>query len=247
MRGTPPPRDSGGARTLRLVNLLLTLCLALMLARLYQKYALGAQDAPRGSSSGASAAPPQSPAAGSSSSSSGGVGTSSGFILEADAEGMPRMWKQRAYYPSKAVAATGAHAGPPALAPLQGRCFYFVVPDRTLKVEWCPEDHVQQVRMPVYGSVDSGWYAGWHKDGAGRFLYQKFEGGEACGAGFDFPRSTQVHLVCKPDARGTLYSAMSQGVDLVEFKEVDVCKYTLTVGLREWCDVEKEQGASGSG
>ncbi len=240
MRGAAPsqPRDSGGSRTLRVVNVLLTLCLALTLARLYQR--LAAAGAPQGASgsaaaassarAGAAAAAPPLPALG-------------GFALEADAEGAPRMWKQRAYYPSKALPATGAAAGPPALAPLAGRCFYFVVPDRSLKVEWCPDDHVQQVRMPVYSSVDSGWYAGWHKDAAGRFVHQRFEGGEACGAGFDFPRTTQVHLVCKPDAVGTLYSEMSRGVDLVEFKEVDVCKYTLTVGLKEWCDVEREQGA----
>ena len=241
MRSAPSQHRDGGSRTVRVVNVLLTLCLALSLARLYQRLA-GASPLPQqqqqqqdggkaGGHAGARAGGGPAPGA-----------ALGGFALEADAEGVPRMWKQRAYYPSKALPATGAAAGPPALAPLQGRCFYFVVPDRSLKVEWCPDDHVQQVRMPVYSSVDSGWYAGWQKDAAGRFVHQRFEGGEACGAGFDFPRTTQVHLVCKPDAVGTLYSEMSRGVDLVEFKEVDVCKYTLTVGLKEWCDVEKEQG-----
>jgi hypothetical protein len=237
------PAAPAGGRTLRLVNLLLTLCLALMLARLYQKaYASGALEPAGRASGGAHAGGPAPPPPAAGPAGAPPASALSGFALEADAEGLPRMWKQRAYHPSKAVAATGVHAGPPALAPLAGRCFYFVVPDRSLKVEWCPDDHVQQVRMPVYSSVDSGWYAGWHKDAAGRFVHQRFEGGETCGAGFDFPRTTQVHLVCKPDARGTLYSAMSQGVDLVEFKEVDVCKYSLTVGLKEWCDVEREQG-----
>ena len=227
--GAAPSRD--GSRTLRLVNILLTLCLLLALVRMYQKYTAGGAAepplpaAPRGGSSRASSA------------------SSASVALEAaDGAGLPRMWKQRAYFPSKAIAATGAAAHPPALAPLQGRCFYFVVPDRSIKVEWCPDDHVQQVRMPVYQSMDSGWYAGWKKDASGKFLHQIFEGGERCGDGFDFPRSTQVHLTCKPDAVGTLYSAMSQGVDLVEFKEVDVCKYSLTVGLKEWCEVEREQG-----
>ena len=225
--GAAPSRD--GSRTLRLVNILLTLCLLLTLVRMYQKYAA------------AGAAEPPSPAAPRGGASRASSASSASVALEA-ADGLPRMWKQRAYFPSKAIAATGAAAHPPALAPLQGRCFYFVVPDRSIKVEWCPDDHVQQVRMPVYQSMDSGWYAGWKKDDSGKFLHQLFEGGERCGDGFDFPRSTQVHLTCKPDAVGTLYSAMSQGVDLVEFKEVDVCKYSLTVGLKEWCEVEREQG-----
>ena len=238
-----PAAAPGGARTLRVVNILLTLCLALMVARLYQKYAASLEPPGAGRGGGgertrASQLQQDSTALGASSSSS-----SASQSAELDVEGLPRMWKQRSYHPSKAVAATGAAAGPAALASLKGRCFYFVVPDRTIKIEWCYEDHVQQVQMPVYSSMDSGWYAGWKREG-GKFLYQEFLNGERCGAGFDFPRSTKVHLRCKPDAKGTLYSEMSRGVDLIEFKEEDVCKYSLTVGLKAWCDVEEGQGTT---
>jgi hypothetical protein len=238
-------RSSGaaGSRSLRLVNILLTLCWALMLARLYQKYAAAA-DGPAARAAAAPGAASRAQQSLASTAAATGIAAGAGAAAAGrlDADGLPLMWKQRAYFPSKAAPATGAAAGPAALAPLRGRCFYFVVPDRTIKVEWCFDDHVQQVRMPVYQSMDSGWFTGWHKEG-GKFVHQVFEGGEKCGNGFDFPRSTQVHLRCAPDAQGTLYSAMSRGVDLIEFKELDVCKYSLTVGLREWCEVEKEQGA----
>jgi hypothetical protein len=233
MKPSPPP----GSRSLRVVNILLSLCFFLMLARLYQKYTASALEGVPGLPR---AVPPR--AGGVPGGASSSLPSAAASLDTVDLDGLPRMWKQRSYFPSKAIAATGAAAGPAALAPLRGRCFYFVVPDRTVKIEWCPEDHVQQVRMPVYGSTDSGWYAGWKKEGA-KFLHQLYEGGEQCGPGFDFPRSTQVHLTCKPDAQGTLYSEMSRGVDLVEFKEVDVCKYSLTLGLKEWCEVEREQGA----
>jgi hypothetical protein len=146
---------------------------------------------------------------------------------------------------SKALVPSGASAGPPSVMSfLAGRCFYFVIPDRTIKLEWCPEDHVTHVHMPKFASFDVGWYKGWKtevgSDGKVKYLHQEYLEGDKCGNDFNFPRTTQVFLRCKPDAQGTLYSEMSRGVDLIEFKEVDLCKYTMTLGLKEWCEVEPE-------
>ena len=78
---------------------------------------------------------------------------------------------------SKALVPSGASAGPPSVMSfLAGRCFYFVIPDRTIKLEWCPEDHVTHVHMPKFASFDVGWYKGWKtevgSDGKVKYLHQ---------------------------------------------------------------------------
>ena len=211
---------------MRFVNLVLTLCWFLMLARLYQKWTLSsASVAPRISQS--------------MSYSKGALDleVSSGDVFSPFKVRKPESKAIQVSYPNP-------EAGPPeVMSSLAGRCFYFVIPDRSIKLEWCPEDHVTQIHMPKFSSFDSGWFKGWktekRADGTLKYLYQEFLDGDNCGPDFKFPRTTVVYLQCKPDAQGTLYSTMSRGVDLIEFKENDLCKYTMTLGLKEWCTIEE--------
>ena len=124
---------------------------------------------------------------------------------------------------------------PAALAPFSGRCFYWVPPpadggDRKEKLEFCFFSHVRQLHMPAQLEPASlGAWGEWARDGVMRYT-----GGDVC-VGFG-ARETEVVLKCDRGVQGNVYTRLGAGVDLVEFKEYDVCKYRLTLAMAAVCD-----------
>jgi hypothetical protein len=137
---------------------------------------------------------------------------------------------------SPARAAVPFPAGSPAaLAPFSGRCFYWVPPppgggDRKEKIEFCFFSHLRQLHMPTQlDPVSLGVWGEWVRSSVMRYT-----GGDVC-AGFG-PRETEVVLRCDPTVQGNVYTRLGAGVDLVEFKEYDVCKYRLTLMMAAICE-----------
>jgi hypothetical protein len=133
------------------------------------------------------------------------------------------------------VPASFPAGSPAALAPFSGRCFYWVPPpadggDRKEKLEFCFFSHVRQLHMPAQLDPASlGVWGEWVRDGVMRYA-----DGDVC-AGFG-ARETEVVLKCDRGVQGNVYTRLGAGVDLVDFKEYDVCKYRLTLAMAAVCE-----------